>query len=422
MPPQLIARISRWSLLAALIALPSVCYLAAQVRVGTAYVEAWLPADSAVRQSYREFVEDFGPDQYLLVSWPDCNLQDPRLRSFSDSLRELALLQPDAAILAVQDSLTAVESLAAMHGNMSPVDAAQTLRGLALGPQGTAFISLQLGAASLHSREELITAIESLAVEEGVASDALILAGEPYQVHVIDQSSRAAMQYYVAPSSMLALGLAWLCLRSARLTLLVFSLAGIGQVIGLALISFFLGEMSAVMVVLPTLVFMLTLSAAIHLVNYYRDAGGLSVALAGARAVQLGAWPCGLATLTTVFGFASLIVSQLSPVWQFGALAALGLLASTGLLLSVFPAATELAAAGFRARSAAGVVQPRHGQAKFDPDAALQVSRVPSQPQWPLMLARLTERWTWPICILGVLLLALSAAGITRLRTFHRVR
>ena len=200
-----------------------------------------------------------------------------------------------------------------------------------------------------------------------------------------------------------------------RLTLLVFSLAGIGQVIGLVLaISFFLGEMSAVMVVLPTLVFMLTLSAAIHLVNYHRDAGGLSVALAGARAVQLGAWPCGLATLTTVFGFASLIVSQLSPVWQFGALAALGLLASTGLLLSVFPAATELAAAGFRAQGRCRPTASWPGQ--FDPDAALQMSRVPSQPQWPLMLARFTERWTWPICILGVLLLALSAAGITRLR------
>ncbi|MEZ6080705.1 MAG: MMPL family transporter [Pirellulaceae bacterium] len=89
---------------------------------------------------------------------------------------------------------------------------------------------------------------------------------------------------------------------------------------------------------------MLTLSGAVHLTNYFRDVEGQDVAGAGVQAFRLGARPCVLATLTTIFGFGSLLVSQLQPVWQFGSLAALGLLLSTALLLGLFPAAVSLAA------------------------------------------------------------------------------
>ena len=54
---------------------------------------------------------------------------------------------------------------------------------------------------------------------------------------------------------------------------------------------------------LPTLVFVLVVSGAVHLVNYYRDARReLGATGAAARALAVGWLPCSMATLTTAIG------------------------------------------------------------------------------------------------------------------------
>ena len=150
------------------------------------------------------------------------------------------------------------------------------------------------------------------------------------------------------------------------------------------------------MVVLPTLIFMLTLSAAIHLTNYYVDSGGSQEAGAGVKALTVGARPVILATLTTVFGFGSLAVSQLGPVWQFGCLAALGLLLSTALLLSAFPAAVNLGA-------------------RLAPTNAKRESRMGRA--LVAALGAFTSRWSTAIMIIGSGLLIWSACGLLHLKT-----
>jgi uncharacterized protein len=400
---------SNWSLLAALTVLPLVCYLACLVQFGTAYVEGWLPSNSPVRSEYRKFVRDFGADQYLFVSWLGCRVEDPRLERMASTLRQLAQEQPSLSILTVRDSRSAVNAMVAQRLGTGDRNAQQLLRGYSLGEDGTAYILIQLGDASIAQRSVLITEIEARCMAIGVPAAELVLAGEPYQVHMIDRSSRETMEYFVAPSSILALGFAWICLRNLRLTILVFAFSGIGQVIGLALISLFFGEMSAVMVVLPTLIFMLTLSAAVHLTNYFKDVGGMAETASGVRAIRIGAWPCGLATMTTVFGFASLTVSQLSPVWQFGVLAALGLILSTSLLLSAFPAATKIVQWS-NATNYAALATPRVTSNQSVPPS--------SQPKaWQSGLAKFNQRFSLPICCTGILVLIWSAFGVLRMRT-----
>lgn len=378
--------------------LPLVGFWAARVRLGTAFVQAWLPGDDVARETYREFLSNFGDDQILFVSWPDCRLDDPRLPAFSAHLTQLAEQRAELGVLGVKDSAGMLDQLVDGPNEFTREDAAQRLQGFAIGADGSCFIALQVTDASSDERALLIRTLrrEAERVINIDASD-LILAGDPFQVYVIDQASRDTMSYFVAPSSVIALVFAWICLRRLRITLLVFLFAGLGQLIGLALIAFFLREMSAVMVVLPTLIFMLTLSAAIHLTNYYRDCGGDAVPTAGAAALALGARPCALATLTTVFGFGSLIVSQLQPVWQFGSLASLGLLLSTVALLSAFPAAISLRVGRYPARADVRLEPP-----------------VPIIARW---IARLTSRFANLITLAGIVLLLASAAGVPRLKT-----
>ncbi|MCC7339420.1 MAG: MMPL family transporter [Pirellulaceae bacterium] len=414
-----IQRLSKLLLWGALVWLPCLGYWAAQVRFGTPEVSAWLPGEDAARAVYREFLEQFGDDQVLFVTWPNCTLDDPRLGQLSGYLQELARTQPQLGISQVQDSSLMLQRWLDAHSELSLPMAQQQLQGFAIGADGSCFIALHVDAELGERRAPLVHTLRQSAQQiVGIDSSELILAGEPFQVYVIDRASRETIERFVPPSSLLALVVAWLCLRRFRLTLLVFVLAGLGQLIGLALIAVFFGEMSAVLVVLPTLVFMLTLSGAVHLTNYFRDVEGQDVAGAGVQAFRLGARPCVLATLTTIFGFGSLLVSQLQPVWQFGSLAALGLLLSTALLLGLFPAAVSLAA--WRPSNT-----PRSSPTEREKPHRVLPSSIAAPRlyendgggracQW---LTELTARHASLISLLGVITLLLSLAGLLRLKT-----
>ena len=79
---------------------------------------------------------------------------------------------------------------------------------------------------------------------------------------------------------------------------------------------------------LPTLVYVLSISSAVHLVNYYRDAAlrcGKQSAVV--HAVRDGWKPCLFAAMTTALGLASLGISQIAPVRDFGVYCAISIMA-----------------------------------------------------------------------------------------------
>lgn len=392
---------SRFCLLLTLLTCPYLIYLAATVEFGTSFVEAWLPGDDLAREDYRDFRKKFAEDQFLIVSWQDCRIDDPYLKDFAATCRRLAKEQKNLRIREVVDSRSLVVELQETIPGLRTSQALARIAGFGIGRDLTSFVTLVVEQAPIRERALLIETLRRVASEDfGIEAKHLILAGEPYQVYLIDRASREAIEYYVAPSSVIALVVAWLCLGRLRHTFLVFAIAGFGQLLGLALVSYFVKEMSAVLVVLPTLVFMLTLSAAVHLANYFREAGGEANSDAGTLALYAGASPCFLATLTTVFGFASLTISQLAPVWQFGALAALGLTIASAVLLTVFPTVASL----FSVRRL----------------SFLDRVNLPNTGTFRAIAARLTSLCgyrPWLISGCGVLFLLFSLVGVTRLQT-----
>ncbi|MFV2067471.1 MAG: hypothetical protein ACC645_10860, partial [Pirellulales bacterium] len=54
-------------------------------------VEDWLPETFAETQRLLWFVERFGSDELLMVSWDGCTFEDPRLREFSNKLQEATI-------------------------------------------------------------------------------------------------------------------------------------------------------------------------------------------------------------------------------------------------------------------------------------------------------------------------------------------
>ena len=123
---------------------------------------------------------------------------------------------------------------------------------------------------------------------------------------------------------------------------MVFSTALICQQLSLALIHYSGGKMDSVLLMVPSLVYVLSISAGVHLVNYYRDAvsdGGLSHA--AYRAVKDAWTPCLLAAGTTALGLISLAVSHIIPVRKFGIYSASAVLLGIVLLIVLIPCELE---------------------------------------------------------------------------------
>jgi predicted RND superfamily exporter protein len=157
----------------------------------------------------------------------------------------------------------------------------------------------------------------------------------------------------------------WWRLRDLRLAVLVLLGAVYSTGMALAVLYYSGGTMNLLMTMLPPLIYVLTISAAIHLVNYYRDAiAEVGLAAAPRRAVRHGWTPCLLAAATTAIGLVSLSVSKIVPIRSFGIYSALGMIGSIGVVFLFYPAALTLWPLGRSAGGGSKAASEPHASAR----------------------------------------------------------
>ncbi len=200
----------------------------------------------------------------------------------------------------------------------------------------------------------VVTAVKETAFGREAKHEGIYLGGPPVDNVAIDVEGETTLFRLAGLSAAVGLGISWLCFRSFRLTFLIFFCAILAAGIGLSSVYFAglamtalkldrlgssFGTVDAILLSMPSLVYVLAMSGAIHIVNYYHDAireHGLDGA--PQRALKLGWWPCALAALTTALGLGSLLASDLIPIGKFGIYSAWGVLASLALLFLFLPA------------------------------------------------------------------------------------
>jgi predicted RND superfamily exporter protein len=309
--------------------------------IGSAGVHEWLPEGRPERERYERFIQEFGNDQVVLMSWDGCRIDDPRLAIFQDRLKSHPSFGKFIATLESSDQLMA--QLTAPPLKLSRERAMARLRGVMIGPDETAAVLARISPQGVAHQGDTIAMIHSAAdATEGLNRTSLRLAGTVYEAFAVDEAAEASLKRLVVPSSILGMLAAWFCLRQFRRAVAVLLLAAIGQLLAVAMVYYTGNRFSAVLIVLPTLVFMLTLSGAVHLMNYHADSlRHGNGQYAGAKAMLLGWKPCTLSSITTMLGMGSLLTSQLAPVRQFGLFSAVGLGTATVVLLLGFPAIVD---------------------------------------------------------------------------------
>ncbi len=215
-------------------------------------------------------------------------------------------------------------------------------------------VIVTLSDAGLEDKGSMLRAIRAAAARSGISDADLRIGGRTvanYQLNAevakaawnrdypIWQLHRRSPMFLSATVSVL---LAFAMLRSLRLTLLVLASSYYTIFVTVSIVPVTGGSLNMVLVVMPSLLMVLTISAAIHLSNYWKHAVARDSATAVVEAVRTAAKPCALASFTTAIGLLSLASSPLAPVRDFGIYSAVGCIISLLVVLYGLPAMLQL--------------------------------------------------------------------------------
>ncbi len=374
-------------------------------------VRDWLPSHFPETRQYSWFREQFGSEEFVVVSWPGCELNDPRLGQVAAKLTERSAAsesQRTGPLFArVTTGREMLDELTTPRFGLTRTQALSRLQGTLIGPDGRqtcAVVTLSEGARR-HLRSTL-TAIRAAAMEIGVPENSVHLGGPSVVNDAIDRASTQSLIRLAALAGLVGLVVAWLCFREIRMTLIVFFIAGYSAALSLAVVPLFGVSLNAILITMVPLVYVAAMSGAIHLSNYYRESvQRLGSQAAIGDAVRHAALPLGLATTTTAIGLVSLWYSDLAPIRLFGVFSAIGVLIGLAMQLIVLPALLGVWPHGQHGRAAA---------ARSSDEAALEVE--PLSPGWQRFVDFVTGKHRW-FTLLFAVCLAGAAAGLTRTET-----
>lgn len=333
----------------------------------------WVSSRFAARKTYDEFVEVFGPGDALIVSWPGCFVDQPRLDRLAQAWREAEVFRGEDGepcffrVISGRETLrqlTTGNSAVADIGDSAPSDlpesadspappggglpsglsiaeAVKRLRGTLIGSDGrTTCVVLMFSRKALKRRADLVRLVRrSISISFNIEDSEIRMAGPVVDGLTVDEASQRSLAMFAAPSALVIFAICWWSLRSLRAAVLVFLNAAFCQASVLAIIDYSGESLSALLIILPPLIQVLAVAGGIHLTNYYFDAPeSFSSGQAAVHAFQQGWQPCTLSAATTVMGTASLMLSQLTPIRLFGAYATVGVILTAAAVLTLIPA------------------------------------------------------------------------------------
>ena len=242
----------------------------------------------------------------------------------------------------------------------------------------------------------------------------LRLAGPPVDNGAIDEEGQITLFRLLGLSLVLGITLSFLAFRSVKITFMVFFVGGTSALVSLALVWYSGQTADSILLSMPSLVYVLGLSGAVHIVNYYRDAvDEVGVEGAPERALSHGWWPCTLAAFTTSLGLMSLYNSGLLPIKKFGLYSAIGVMATVFLLFSYLPSALTLWPPKFKDKKK----QEKKGQQSASDLPLKGDSRIePLTRFWLWIGDGVIKRWRTVLALSAIVLLV-AGSGVFKINT-----
>ncbi|MFM8578858.1 MAG: efflux RND transporter permease subunit [Planctomycetaceae bacterium] len=358
-------RWSVWILAVLFFLLPLVVVGAMKARTNNRNdVKGWLPQQYEETRTYKFFRQHFQGEEFVLVSWEGCTMDDPRLE-----LLATKLLPPPSEALRIERPLyfktaqtgpRAIERMVAKPLRLRKGEAFTRLTGSLIGPSPAGVRSgseedlldkrqtclvLTLSDAARSNLHGALDTIREVATREcAIPDEDLHMGGPPVDNVAIDKAGQSSVTILFGLSLVVGFLVSWWSLKSWTLVLIVLASGVYSMFSSLAIVWYSGYPVDAILLTMPSLVYVATTSGAIHLANYYRDQIAETGCTDGAvgRSVIHALLPLSLATGTTAVGLATLAVSELIPIQLFGIFSAVGVLVSFLILVTFMPALLEL--------------------------------------------------------------------------------
>lgn len=232
-------------------------------------------------------------------------------------------------------------------------EARRRLSGTLFGPDGeqTAIV-VTLSEAAKHNLHLVLGRgilgkprgrLYEIASESSISENELRFGGPSVDNVAIDEEGSITLFRLIAMTAILGFGLTYACFRTISATIMVVFCGGISAMLTLAMMWWFGSTVDAIAMSLPALVYVLGLSGATHLINYYYDAvdhGGVHGA--PERSIAMGWKPNLMCNITTSIGMFTLVTSELIPIQKFGFYAGLGVLTATIIEFTYLPACLQI--------------------------------------------------------------------------------
>jgi predicted RND superfamily exporter protein len=218
--------------------------------------------------------------------------------------------------------------------------AIERLRGTLLGRDGqlTSIICL-LNSEGLTRRAAIVAEVKRRIQDLFEISESeLHLAGPVIDGLTVDEASHRSLTQFALPSSIVIFVICLLSLKSFAAAIVVFLTAALCQALVLSVMYYSGERLSALLIILPPLVQVLTVSGGIHLMNYYLNSvKRMPPREAAIECFRQGWLPTTLSLGTTAIGTASLMVSGLEPIRLFGIYGTVGVLLTLASVLTAIP-------------------------------------------------------------------------------------
>jgi predicted RND superfamily exporter protein len=327
-------------------------------------VKGWLPPEYPETATYKFFRENFQGEEFILVSWEGCTMADPRLEIMARKLlpppEEASRIERPLYFKTAQTGPRAVQQMMAEPLDLGRDEAVARLTGALIGPppegaepgseaddldRRQTCLVLTLSDTARANLHGAIDTVKEVAVKEcGIPEANVHMGGPPVDNVSIDNAGQKSVTILFALSLVVGGIVSWFSLRSPILVALVLASGVYSMFASLAVVWYSGYPVDAILLTMPSLVYVAATSGAIHLANYYRDQiaeTGVQEGAAG-RAVHHALVPLTLATGTTAIGLATLAVSELVPIKMFGIFSAVGVVCSFVILITLIPAGLEL--------------------------------------------------------------------------------
>jgi len=341
-----------------------------RVQSNTEDVVRWLPDSSPARAVYDTFEKKFGSDDFLVVTWDGCTVDDPRLEHLCKRITAEDSDEMIQSIVSGADVIARLEAEIALPKKYIR----KRFKGVFFGVEDTdqTLALIELSKKGSADRRESLRQIEA-AIENtpNLDLDQVIFGGYPFVGISLDNQLKSSFVNFLLPSVICASFISIFCLRNIFLSSILLG-----------------AKFGGLMSIIPALVYILTTSGSIHLIHYSLDAIGDPEKLFG-----IGFKPCCISALTTAIGMLSLCRSSFPAIRSFGFFCALG--AGIALLFQLIVVPWLLHRFGVSGQKN---LASRSGQHRI----------------WKWISDQIF-RFRFIIAFAGIMLMVLSAFGLTRL-------